>query len=106
MKSALDVLREMRDAPPTEATEQSYDVADAVLEQREDAIAWRLYSRLLGRELWLARDERSAADLVAEGTDLPVLLLAEVPRLAGKTPELLRAVLNVRKASPGSRWLQ
>jgi hypothetical protein len=76
------------------------------MDLRQEPVAWRVYSRLLDCELWLARDERVRDELVAEDTTLPVLLLAEVPNLAGKAPALLRALLRTKCAFPGARWVQ
>ena len=76
-----------------------------ILEARSDLAAVRISSPEFG-EVWLARDDRVAAELNAEGADLPVLTFAEIPKLRGKSPEMLRAVLECRRAFPGGSILQ
>ncbi len=73
-----------------------------VLDVRADLVAVLLYSRLLGRELWLCRDDRAAAEIAAECPGVPVLTFAEVPHLRGKPPELLHAVLDAKAEFPAS----
>ena len=83
--------------------------AALVLEARQEWIAVRLYSRRLDRELWLARDKRTAAELRTQLPglpDVPVLTFAEVPRLAGKPTERLQAILDVLAKFPDAGWLQ
>lgn len=58
-------------------------------------VAWRLYSRALGCELWLARD-LAAADELWAASRLPALTLDEAARLHRLPLELWRAVLNAR----------
>ncbi len=77
-----------------------------VLEARHDFIAVRFYSRLLDRDFWLARDERTAAELSAEFPGVPVLVYAEVAYLRGKPPGLLRAVLDAKAEFPAARLAQ
>jgi len=76
---------------------------DEILETRGDIEAVRIWSALLGRELWLARDGEVASKIPP---GLPVLLFEEVPRLRAKSPAVLRALLDIRAEFPGSRWLQ
>ena len=73
---------------------------------RTDLAAVRIRSRLLGRELWLARDVETARALVAEGSALPVLTFADVPALRGKSGPMLGALLEGLAAFPGARVLQ
>ncbi len=102
-------LRESRDElakpdPPGELPGTSEDLVDGpVLDVRADLVAVLLYSKLLGRELWLCRDDRAAAEIAAECPDVPVLTFAEVPHLRGKPPELLHALLNAKSEFPRSR---
>ena len=77
--------------------------AGTLLAERQEPVAWRLYSRLLDRQLWLARDPGTAAELAAEFPGMAVLTIAEVSQLAGKPPELLRAVLDTKAAFPEAR---
>ena len=78
------------------------DRDDTVLEARQEFVAVRLYSRLLGRELWLARDDETARELSVEFPEIPVMTFAEVPVLAEKPPELLQAILDSKVAFPGA----
>jgi hypothetical protein len=77
-----------------------------VLEVRHALVAVRLHSRLLDRELWLARDDRTRDELAAENPGEPVLTFREAPHLRGKPVELLRAVLEVKAEFEDARWLQ
>ncbi len=66
-------------------------------------------SRPLGREVWLARNERAAADLRAEMDpcdELPVLLFEEIPLLKGKSLAMCKAILDTKAVFPDSRILQ
>lgn len=71
-----------------------------VLEQKTEPVAWRIWSRTLERELWLARDRRARDEIAAEFPGVPVLLLAEIPLLRGKLPEVLRAIAEAKAAFP------
>ena len=109
-------LRERRDElakpdPPGELPRTSEDLVDGpVLDVRADLVAFLLYCPRLDREVWFARDDRAAAELIAKltadaGPDdptVPVLTFAEVPHLRGKPPELLNAILNVKAEYPGA----
>ena len=80
-----------------------------ILETREALIAVRIRSRSLDREVWLARNERAAAELQAEmapGHELPVLLFEEIPLLKGKSQAMCRAILDTKAVFPDSRILQ
>ena len=61
------------------------------------------YSRFAARELWLARDEKTAERLAVEHPGVLVLTPAEVPHLESKSPELLREILRVKAAFPDAR---
>jgi hypothetical protein len=113
LEAHADGLRVRSGSPaiPRELVAAVSEHASAIrvlLLQREDLIekadlramhaeptAWRLYSRALGLELWLARDEETAEEVWVQ-TRLPVLLVEEWLRLARHGLELVRAVLNVR----------
>lgn len=73
------------------------DPADGpTLEVREPLGAVLLHSRLLDRDVWLARDECTRAELQAEDPETPVLLFREVPLLRGKPPALLNSLLDAK----------
>ncbi len=80
--------------------------AERVLEIRQEFVAVRLYSRLLDRDLWLARDNQTAAELAVECPGVPVLTFSEVRYLNAKPPELLQAVLDTKAQFPGARLWQ
>jgi hypothetical protein len=70
-----------------------------------DAAAWRLYSRRLDRELWVARDAAAAAALDADGAraGLPVVLADDLARLRDLDDGHLRDLLEVLAVFPGAR---
>jgi TubC N-terminal docking domain len=82
-------------------------VTDAVLCAPEPC-AWRLYSRRLDRELWLARDAKAAAALDADGAraGLPVVLADDLERLRDFDDQHLRELLEVLSKFPGARLAQ
>jgi len=63
-----------------------------------------------GREVWIALSDEAAAEILSEeqrrADPRPVLRQADVQRLAGKSPELIAAVLRVAAVFPGSRVIQ
>jgi hypothetical protein len=67
--------------------------------------AWRLYSRRLNRELWVARDAMAAAALDADGVraGLPVVLADDLARLRDFDDQRLRDLLEVLAVFPGAR---
>ena len=67
--------------------------------------AWRLYSRRLDRELWLARDTQAAAALDADGAraGLPVVLADDLARLRDFDDQRLRDLLEALTVFPGAR---
>jgi hypothetical protein len=79
-------------------------VTDAVLCAPEPC-AWRLYSRQLDRELWLARDAKAAAALDADGAraQLPVVLADDLERLRDLDDRGLNDLLDVLIHFPGAR---
>jgi hypothetical protein len=70
-----------------------------------DPAAWRLYSRRLDRELWLARDAEAAAALDADGArgGLPVVLADDLERLRDFDDRRLNDLLDVLIHFPGAR---
>ena len=59
--------------------------------------------------LRLARDEQTARELhqsAPAGECLPVLLWAEIPRLRGKSPEMLNALLDTKAVFPTAKVLE
>jgi hypothetical protein len=99
-KPALLELVPAEWSPPEDLTD------GLILDERTDAVAWRLYSRLLDRELWLARDERTRREIEAEHPGVPVLTFAEIPALRREPPELLAAILATKAEFAGARVLQ
>lgn len=100
-----DMLADLRARKSEIATElrrrESPDLADGeVLEELREPVAWKLYSRLLGRELWLCRDPRVRDEIAAQHAGVPVLLLSEVPKLRGKPAEVLRAIMETKATFP------
>ena len=82
------------------------DLAQApLIEARTDIAAVRIRTRGFG-EIWLARNDEVAAELATERDGRPILLFEEVPFLRDKSPEMIRAVLEVRRSFPGGRILQ
>jgi hypothetical protein len=69
------------------------------------AAAWRLYSRRLDRELWVARDAAAAAALDTDGAraGLPVVLADDLGRLRDLDDQRLRDVLEALAVFPGAR---
>ena len=70
-----------------------------------DPAAWRLYSRRLDRELWVARDTTSANELDGDGVrgDLPVVLADDLERLRELDDRRLNNLLDVLIQFPGAR---
>ena len=80
-----------------------------VLETRAVLVAVRVRSRSLRREVWLARDERTARELhqsAPAGESLPVLLFEEIPKLRGNSPEMLNALLDTKALFPTAKILE
>ena len=67
--------------------------------------AWRLYSRRLDRELWVARDAAAAIALDADGAraGLPVILADDLERLRDFDDQRLRDLLEALAMFPGAR---
>jgi hypothetical protein len=70
-----------------------------------DAAAWRLYSRRLDRELWVARDATAATALDADGAraGLPVVLADDLERLRNLDDQRLQDLLEALAVFPGAR---
>jgi hypothetical protein len=70
-----------------------------------EPVAWRLYSRRLDRELWVARDSAAATALDADGAraGLPVILADDLERLRDFDDQRLRDLLEVLAMFPGAR---
>jgi hypothetical protein len=68
-------------------------------------VAWRLYSRRVNRELWVARDATAAIELDGDGVrdDLPVVLADDLERLRELDDRRLNNLLDVLIQFPGAR---
>ena len=70
----------------------------------------RLKSHAHGRDLWLARSEQIAAELVTEMAQpadfLPVVLFREIEPLFQKSPAMIRATLDAMAELPGTRLVR
>jgi hypothetical protein len=101
--AVLAELRQRRGESPVQ------DDDGSLVDSAEQIGAVLLRSRRFG-DVWLARDDRVADELVAElaatGQATPVLTYAEAPLLRGKSDRMLRALLTAKSALPGSRLLQ
>ncbi len=78
--------------------------AASIVEIRRDVSAVRFQSNDFD-SYWVVRDEDAAAKVAAEGNGLPVFTFEEVAKLHGKSPEMLRAVLNTKATFPTARVL-
>jgi hypothetical protein len=81
--------------------------ASKAYEERQRGELARIYSRVLGAELWIAPDEEAADELRRDGVTLPVLLPSEAMVLGGMAEadagELFAALARVQRVMPGSR---
>jgi hypothetical protein len=73
-----------------------------------DPAAWRLYSRRLDRELWVARDATAANELDGDGVrgDLPVVLADDLERLRELDDRRLNSLLDILIHFPGARLVK
>lgn len=69
-------------------------VANEPTEVRLGFAALRVYSQLIGGELWLAADDQAAAELRAEGSAIPVMTLDDVTKLQGMDPAEARMAIE------------
>ena len=113
MKGPLEVLREIRSGLLPEAVSRAGPimlVEEPIEEVRDELAAVRIRSALVHGDIWLARDERVAAELAVEvaesGSEIPILTFAEVAHLRGKSDAMKRALLTTMAAMPGSRLVQ
>jgi hypothetical protein len=65
--------------------------------------AWRLYSRRLDRDLWVARDIEAATALDGARAGLPVVLADDLERLRDFDDQRLNDVLEALALFPGTR---
>jgi hypothetical protein len=90
-----------------ESLRSALEAAARAYERRQRAEAVRIFSKVLGTELWVATDETVAAGLRRDGVTLPVLLPDEamiLARMAEKDAREIFAVLvRVQRVMPGSR---
>jgi hypothetical protein len=71
---------------------------------RPEPVAWRLYSRRLDRELWVARDVKAPTELDRDGArnGLPVVLAGDLERLRDFDDHRLNDLLDVLRHFPGA----
>lgn len=84
-----------------ERIEPTMDQALAGLARGTAAV--RLFSQVLGIEVWLAPDEAIAGEIEAEKDGRPVFTVDEVGVLEGMLAADLKSVADVKRAFPGSR---
>ena len=108
MKSALEILREIRARDAQQPPDGGLDIdSQAGAEQESsDSIEHFLadssipaaifHSRALGREFVLARDEADLDRLSERARSLPVLYFAECAQLQRLAPEDLGKILDIR----------
>ena len=108
MKSALEVLREIREHGAGSTPDSALEEA-RIVEARHELGAVRVRSPLYG-EVWVVLTPEMEAELRAEeaGRDEPraVLAPADIAALRGKPESAVRAVLEVAKVFPGARVIQ
>jgi hypothetical protein len=70
-----------------------------------EPVAWRLYSRRLDREIWLARDADVARALDQDGGrgGLPMVLAADLEQLRALDDRRVNDLLDTLAAFPGAR---
>jgi hypothetical protein len=105
-----DFFRAISDADYSgdlERLRAAMEEASRAYEIRLRSEAVRIFSRVLGAELWIAASERAAEELHREGMTLPVLLPEEAQILAGMAQadarELLATLGKIQRAIPGAR---
>jgi len=108
-------LRRMREARTVAAARPPDDLSDALVLAARERIGAVLLASPYG-QVWLVVGDadRMRAELVAEEREReargevarPVLLVAEVARMRGMNPDLIRALLDVRAAFPGAEVVQ
>lgn len=94
-------------ADAVERLREAMEAASRAYADRRREASVRIFSKVLGAELWIAPDEQAAAELQREGVTLPVLLPAEA-MILGRMAEsdaraLLAALAKIQRVIPGSR---
>ena len=101
-----EVLAELRRRQEEVA---SHGAESSLINAEEQLAAVRLRSATFG-DVWLARDEEIAAELITEveaaGQWIPVFTFEGIPLLRGKSQRMLQVLLTAKAALPGSRLLQ
>lgn len=87
---------------PVDGADADHLLAGAVVEARSDWVAVRLHSKLLTRDVWLARDAGVAAELSVEFPGVPVLTFEEIGRLEGMPVELIRVIVETKSIFPNA----
>jgi hypothetical protein len=120
MSRLLDLVLTWRDNQPDTERDRARLVTEAATGDRLahlvlDAIhcqprsaepaAWRLHSKRLARDLWVARDGDAATALDGDGirNGLPVVLADDLERLRDFTDQRLNDLLDVLSVFPGAR---
>jgi hypothetical protein len=98
----MDLVAAWREAQPVA---QLPDVVVEATVCTPAPVAWRLYSRRLDRELWVARDGAAASALDQDGVrgGLPVVLAVDLERLRTFDGGRLHDLLDALAVFPGSR---
>jgi hypothetical protein len=107
-RRALDDGERARLSLETAAGDQLAQLVLQAVACTPDPAAWRLYSRRLDRELWLARDSEAAAALDLDGarSGLPVVLADDLEQLRYFGDRRLNDLLDVLIHFPGARIVE
>jgi hypothetical protein len=96
------------EAGDLERLRRAMEAASSAYEARQRAEAVRIFSRVLGAELWIAADDTAARDLEPELSDSRVVLTAEEGLTLGRMAEadaraLFASLAMIQRVIPGSR---
>lgn len=105
-----DLYRRICDADYNEDLEglrSAMETASRAYADRHREASVRIYSRVLGAELWVAATEEAAAELHRDGVTLPILTADEAQILgrmaASDARELFAALTMIQAVMPGAR---
>lgn len=92
---------------PGKNVKLSRDLAISLLNQGRitpiGRAAVKIYSEVLGEEIWIVADERDMKALQAEHITDVVYMASEVEELKGKPPEHIKKVHEAKRVFPGSK---